>query len=168
MGKIKDFFSHIFRKKYANTFGLTGKGLYLFSYIARKYMNEEDIDAIETYEESIRNCEANLNNIGFFQHLQELNPNLPSGPVPEHGFAAIMVASLIFKAIREEDKQKCLEMITNQEARDSFLGAQDTNFFDFYDWSKTSEGHQFWYIHNGKVRIEYSFNLKFYNKTHEI
>ena len=131
MGKIKDFFNHIFRKKYANTFGLTGKGLYLFSYIARKYMNEEDIDAIETYEESIRNCEANLNNIGFFQHLQELNPNLPSGPVPEHGFAAIMVASLIFKAIREEDKQKCLEMITNQEARDSFLGAQDTNFFDF-------------------------------------
>ena len=57
-------------------------------------------------------------------------------------------------------RNKKIDLIT-------FLKLVDTNFFDFYDWSKTSEGHKFWYIHNCKVRLEYSFNLQFYNKTHK-
>lgn len=48
----------------------------------------------------------------------------------------------------------------------TFIKEIGSRFFDFYDWSRTSEGHEFWNTHNAKVKSEYRANVEFYNKTH--
>ena len=47
MNLFKKLYNKFFKKKYANSFAISARGMYIFSYIARKYMNGEDVDEIE-------------------------------------------------------------------------------------------------------------------------
>ena len=118
-------------KKVANCFPITLKGLYLFSYIARKYINLEEIDEIQCYEEPINQIEQDLHNANYFKYMYEKDPNLPQNKEMQHAFAAVLYASILYKATDKESKEKCLNMIELEENKQRFLNLQKIRFLDF-------------------------------------
>lgn len=89
---------------------MTGRGLYLFNYLVKKYLQEDEtVEPVEDYETVIN-------------HLEKEFANKPLPPeLTLHDFSAITVSLIIFNSISEEDKEKCLSFFTDDEARESFI-----------------------------------------------
>ena len=98
MNLFKKIYDKFFRRKYANSFGISGRGLYMFSYIARKYMNGEDIEEIESYEEDIKSFTQYLDNRGYFEYLQARIPQHQINDLTKHVWTANVIASIIYKS----------------------------------------------------------------------
>ena len=130
MKLFKKLYNKFFKKKYANSFTISARGIYIFSYIARKYMNGEDIDEVESYETDIKNLVQYLDNKGYFEYLQERIPQHTINDLTKHVWAANIIASLIYKSIVQEDKEKCLVMIDDGPLKEAFLHAQNSHMFD--------------------------------------
>ena len=131
MNLFKKLYNKFFKRKYANSFTITGRGLYMFSYIARKYMNGEDVDEIETYEEDINHFTKYLDDKGYFEYLQQRIPQHQINDLTKHVWTANVIASIIYKSIIEEDKKKCRDMINEGELKQAFLKAQNSQTFNF-------------------------------------
>lgn len=131
MNLFKKLYNKFFKRKYANSFTITGRGLYMFSYIARKYMNEEDIDEIESYEKDIREFVKYLDNKQYFDYLQQRIPQHKIDDLTKHVWSANIIASIIYKSIVKEDKEKCLAMINEGQLKQAFLHAQNSEMFNF-------------------------------------
>lgn len=131
MNLFKKLYNKFFKRKYANSFTITGRGLYMFSYIARKYMNEEDIDEIESYEKDIREFVKYLDNKQYFDYLQQRIPQHKINDLTKHVWSANIIASIIYKSIVKEDKEKCLAMINEGQLKQAFLHAQNLEMFNF-------------------------------------
>lgn len=117
MKKIKDYLKFQWAKirvwiwflQRKNKGQMTGHGLYLFNYLVHKYIQEEDIEEIENYENVITGMENRLTK-------RPLPPNLTL-----HDISALMLSLTLFNSASEKDKKKCLSFFTIDEARDSFL-----------------------------------------------
>lgn len=131
MNLFKKLYNKFFKRKYANSFTITGRGLYMFSYIARKYMNEEDIDEIESYEKDIREFVKYLDSKQYFDYLQQRIPQHQINDLTKHVWSANIIASIIYKSIVKEDKEKCLAMINEGQLKQAFLHAQNSEMFNF-------------------------------------
>lgn len=105
--KIKIWYWFLRRR---NKFKMTGRGLYLFNYLVKKYLEEDaTVEPMEDYETVIN-------------HLEKEFADKPLPPeLTLHDFSAITVSLIIFNSISEEDKKKCLSFFTNDEARESFI-----------------------------------------------
>jgi hypothetical protein len=93
-------------------------------------MNSEDVDEIESYETDIKNLTQYLDNKGYFEYLQERIPQHTINDLTKHVWTANIIASLIYKSIVQEDKEKCLVMIDDGPLKEAFLQAQNSYMFD--------------------------------------
>lgn len=117
----------LFRKRFHDRYQLTSRGNYLVYYLIRKYINEEEIEEMKTYEESVDECLKKINDMKFFERIQEINPNLPDTPEIRRYFAASLVINMILKSVIPEEKEKILSYITDEECRNNILDIQQNS-----------------------------------------
>lgn len=118
MNKISSYLKLFWRKirlwiflvKRRNTAKLTGRGLYLFNYLVRRYLEQDEtVETVEEYEKMITIVETRLAD----------KPRPPQ--LSLHNFSAIIMSFIIFNSISTEDKEKCITFFTDNDARENFL-----------------------------------------------
>lgn len=120
------------KKKMSDRFELNPKGIYSTRYIINKYINEEEIDTIAAYEEMINNCQEKLEQAKYYDYIKSIAPDMPvENEEIRHLLAALMHTSITLKILIPEERQKCLQLITNEERRKHFEESLDSKMFQF-------------------------------------
>lgn len=120
------------KKKMRDKFELNPKGIYSTRYVINKYINEEEVDTIAAYEELINNCQEKLEQAKYYDFIKKIDPEIPiENEEVKHLLAALMHVSITLKVLIPEERQKCLQLITNEERRKRFEESLNSKMFQF-------------------------------------
>ena len=123
------------KKKMRDKHTLTPRGIFAARYIIKKYLNEEDIDTIASYEQMIDECQEKLEQAKYYDYLSstmvEENKLPLENPEIRKLFAAIMVAAIILRSLIPEERKKYLDLITDEKRRKSFEESLESKMFKF-------------------------------------
>lgn len=120
------------KKKVRDQYQLNPKGIYSTRYIINKYVNEQEIDEIEAYEDIINTCQAQLEKSKYYDYIKSIAPDLPvDNPEIRHILAALMSISITLRVLVPEDREKCLQLITDENRRKNFEISLNSKMFKF-------------------------------------
>jgi len=120
------------KRKDRDRYQLNPKGIYSIHYVINKYLNQQEIDNIAAYEELIDKCQKRLEEAKYYDYVKHISPDIHiEDPEVRHTFAAMMWVSITLRVLIPEEREKCLELITNEDFRKNFEEHLNSKLFNF-------------------------------------
>ena len=124
MNIFRKIYEKIFLRNKKHLFTMTPKGMYLFNYIIKKYVEEQDTAENQVYEDIITHFKMKLTERGKFEILFSTMPMLEDSAEFRQAWAAFSLASVIYHNLIPSDQERCLALIKDEEIKQQFLSLQ--------------------------------------------